>query len=300
MDLNTTQVEYFLTVAKYLNFSEAARQLFVTQSALSKQIAAFENELGFEIFHRTKRSVLLTPAGAILCKDLKELQQSFKHTLDKARQANLGLSGDLHICILDGLTVPQMFLSILSKFEARFPNINLNMSRYSFSKLRDNLNTGSIDLAITLSFEVSDRPEWISSPIVREDDVLAFSRLHHLSKRKNLSFEDVANEFFIVISPAESQNAMNHSLDYCRFQGITLKNIKYCDSLENMMLMLEAGKGVGVVSNHIRFYKNMSIQIVDLYSSNNLMPPKVDIVAVWKKTNYNPTISQFITLLESQ
>ncbi len=298
-DLNSTQFEYFFTVAKYLNFSEAARQLFVTQSALSKQIATLEAELGFELFTRTKRYVRLTPAGTILYNELGDLRRTFQGIIDKAQEANKGLSGELKICILDGLKLPNSLLAILSDFESRYPNINISMSRCSFSKLRDSINLGSVDLAITLSFEMIDRQEWDYSLIVEEDDVLAFSKMHPLLKIENYSFELMMDETFITISPNESQNAMNHSLDYFRDNGIIPSNIRYCDSLESMMLLLEAGKGVGVVSNHIRFYENRSIQIVDLYSINGLVPPKVGIVAAWSKANYNPTIAQFINLLES-
>ena len=91
--MNNTQMEYVLAVYKYLNFSEASRQLFVAQSALSKQIAALECELGFRIFERTKRYVRLTPAGVIYCAEIAELMTSYNKIVEKARGANSGLSG---------------------------------------------------------------------------------------------------------------------------------------------------------------------------------------------------------------
>ncbi len=64
--MNLTQVEYFLEAAKCLNFTAAARTLYVSQPALSKQIALLEKELGVPLFHRENRRVELTEAGICL------------------------------------------------------------------------------------------------------------------------------------------------------------------------------------------------------------------------------------------
>ena len=60
------RIEYFLSVAKHLNFTKAARECFVAQAAISQQIKQFEEELGFKLFERGGGSVKLTPAGAFL------------------------------------------------------------------------------------------------------------------------------------------------------------------------------------------------------------------------------------------
>ena len=57
------QLKYFAAVADTLNFSRAAETLFISQSALSKQVADLERELGMVLLQRDKRSVRLTPAG---------------------------------------------------------------------------------------------------------------------------------------------------------------------------------------------------------------------------------------------
>ena len=61
--MNTTQLECFLAVANFLNFSRAAEQLHITQPAVSHQISSLEDELGTRLFFRTSKSVRLTQAG---------------------------------------------------------------------------------------------------------------------------------------------------------------------------------------------------------------------------------------------
>ena len=61
--MNTTQLECFVEVANYLNFSKAAQQLRLSQPAVSHQINTLEDELGVKLFHRTSKSVRLTQEG---------------------------------------------------------------------------------------------------------------------------------------------------------------------------------------------------------------------------------------------
>ena len=63
--MNTRQIEYFLAVADELSFTRAARRLYVSQTAVTQQIKALEEQLGVQLFERTKKKVVLTPAGII-------------------------------------------------------------------------------------------------------------------------------------------------------------------------------------------------------------------------------------------
>ena len=67
------RIEYFLSVAKHLNFTKAARECFVAQAAISQQIKQFEEELGFKLFERGGGSVKLTPAGAIFARQCQSI-----------------------------------------------------------------------------------------------------------------------------------------------------------------------------------------------------------------------------------
>ena len=61
--MNDLQIDYFLAVARHLSFTKAARELFVSQPAISRQILALEEELGYTLFERTNKSVHMTKAG---------------------------------------------------------------------------------------------------------------------------------------------------------------------------------------------------------------------------------------------
>lgn len=63
MQIDSIQIEYFLAVARYLNFTKAAEFLYVSQSAVSRRVAMLEEQLGVQLIKRNKRNVELTQAG---------------------------------------------------------------------------------------------------------------------------------------------------------------------------------------------------------------------------------------------
>ena len=83
------QIKCFLNVAEYLNFTEAANHLFVAQSSLSRNISNLEEELGMQLFVRTKKYVRLTPCGAVLYEEFSKLLKLGEAAVQKHATPNL-------------------------------------------------------------------------------------------------------------------------------------------------------------------------------------------------------------------
>lgn len=96
------QIKYFLMAARCLNFTEAAKQLYISQPALSQQITAMEKELNMQLFIRSKGKLRLTPAGATFLEELPRYEAIFAEILKKAKFSNEGSYGMLRIGFLQG------------------------------------------------------------------------------------------------------------------------------------------------------------------------------------------------------
>ena len=112
--LTTQQIRFFLEAAECLNFTEAAKRLFVAQSTLSKQIALLEDELGLKLFYRSNRTVGPTPAGSLFRGEMEKVEHRLTEAIDRARHVNRGLDGTLSVGIL-GIIDPSLFVSPLLK-----------------------------------------------------------------------------------------------------------------------------------------------------------------------------------------
>ena len=81
--MNTEQLRYFVSVARYRNFTETAREFYVTQPAVTHQISALEREVGARLFLRTTRNVSLTRAGELFLEDAKRILDQEERALGR-------------------------------------------------------------------------------------------------------------------------------------------------------------------------------------------------------------------------
>lgn len=141
------QIRYFIEVAQRLNFSAAAEKLFVAQSAVSRQIAMLEEELGVALFRRTARSVELTAAGERFLVEAIETYASF----EKLKSVDWNLvdepSGNLAVgmppSLLHALAAP-----VITDFRARYPKVNVRLEQGPTAMLRSELIDGRLDMAV--------------------------------------------------------------------------------------------------------------------------------------------------------
>lgn len=102
-------IEFFLTLAETLNYSDAADRLFITQSALSRTIQQMEREMGVKLFLRTHRSVRLTPAGQSFIDDARDLVSRYHASVEHAHNAYRGEEGRLTFGIHNASVSPVLF-----------------------------------------------------------------------------------------------------------------------------------------------------------------------------------------------
>lgn len=290
--MDTLQIKYFTAVAQYLNFTEAAKQLYVAQPYLSKQIAMLERELNLQLFIRTKRSVRLTPAGTVLLEELNDISRRLDNALEKARQACIGQTGSLSIGCLEALDLSDVFPPLIQSFRRDYPDVSLNLERHSFKALLDALTSRLLDVVITLSFEVKDRPGLCWETIYEHPGSIVMPTSHPLAKLKHINIIDLKDEPFIIISEQESPSGAAEFIQCCRARGFEPNIVKQAPSLESVLLWVESGMGLALLDRHIRLHNNPLIRLIELDENS-----QVGIVAAWKKDNINPTIALFINRL---
>src|SRR4051812_20326900 len=90
-------LRYFVAVAEELHFGRAAQRLHIVQPALSKQIASLENELGLQLFHRTKRRVTITDAGHAFYEEVRVILHRVDRAVELAQMTAAGQVGSLDL-----------------------------------------------------------------------------------------------------------------------------------------------------------------------------------------------------------
>ncbi len=176
-------LRYLLAIAEEANFTRAAEKLFVSQSALSQQIQALEQEVGTVLLDRSKRGVRLTAAGVVLQhhaqRVLRELDQA-----SVAMQELEGLQrGELRVGVVQ--TVNDYLLpSLVTRFNACYPQIKLSVEELSADEIEARLENG--DIQVGLGFMPVSTPNIHAEALFVEQLVLIVARDHPLADRESV------------------------------------------------------------------------------------------------------------------
>ena len=133
------QLQYFLAVAEELNFSRAAARLQIAQPPLSRQIRQLEQELGVELFRRTKRRVELTEVGRVFLEEARQILSQVEEGVRVAQRASRGEIGRLVVGI-EGSSTYDVIPVSLKVYRERFPAVDLVVYASDYR----GANTGSI------------------------------------------------------------------------------------------------------------------------------------------------------------
>jgi DNA-binding transcriptional LysR family regulator len=190
------QLRYVVAVAELGNFTRAAERCFVVQSALSHQIAKLEQELGARLFHRTSRSVALTPAGVALLPAARECLRAAERARTEVGAAIGEIRGRLVVGMIPtaaAVDVP----AALRAFHQEHPQVRVGLLTAGSDALADQVRDGAIDVAFLGLAEGVEIPHVNSRPLARDPLAALLAPGHRLATRTRIRLESIADEQFV-------------------------------------------------------------------------------------------------------
>ena len=168
MDINYELYKVFYHVAASLSFSEASKQLYISQSAVSQSIKTLEKKLGQPLFIRSTKKVQLTPAGQILYAHIEPAMNLIRRGEDQLIDSGLLGLGQLHIGASD--TICRYFLvPYLEEFHRKFPYVPIKVTNATSPSCVTLLEQGKVDLIVT------NFPNLVLNPSYRKKTVCSFT-----------------------------------------------------------------------------------------------------------------------------
>jgi len=254
MDISSLQA--FIAVARHGSFSKASEQLFVTQPAISKRVAALEEELGAQLFNRIARQISLTEAGKQLLPRAQELVHQAEDMQRYASNLNDDISGNLSIAISHHIGLHRM-PPILKEFNLRHPKVRLDIRFEDSEQAFNAVEQGDIEFAIiTLPNELPDK--LIKETIWHDQLNIMVGLEHPLSNQRSVNLTQLAN--YPCVLP--SKDTETHKIIDREFQQLDLQMQVQMETnnLETLKMLVGAGLGWSLlpktmVDNSLRVLK---------------------------------------------
>ncbi|MBT2654980.1 LysR family transcriptional regulator [Bacillus sp. ISL-18] len=288
------QLRYFVSVAEHLNFTEAAKQLFVAQPAVSQQIASLEKAIGLKLFLRDKHSVQLTPAGRVFLNDAIEMLNKADEAVKRARKAAMGEVGQLSIGFLNAPV--KNFLPVLVKeFRRKYSHIQIGLNHYQTGQIAEKLRNAEVDIAFTMSFRPQDIAEWQHKTLFSQPYCVFINQDHPLASKDYISIYDLVEEPFVMLERKESPQGYDHLFTLLANHGFLPNIAIQAERIETVLMFVEAGLGIAVLPKHLQVYANPTLRYLEIEEWDHT----VDIIVAWKQANTNPSIPLFLNELDS-
>ncbi|MGN1001700.1 MAG: LysR family transcriptional regulator [Oscillospiraceae bacterium] len=157
-----TQISYFLTLADVGSFSAAAERLYVSQPAVSKQIALLERDLGFKLFNREDRQIWLTSEGELVRECFQRCEEDVRRTLDEIHRRGAEEKEVLRLGCVGQWNASKFISPVLEHFEETYPQVQITLEAFILKDIIPALQQGEVDMALAHSFFFANRSDMYS------------------------------------------------------------------------------------------------------------------------------------------
>ena len=292
MDINFELYKIFYYAASTGSFSEAARQLFITQSAVSQSISGLEEKTGNALFIRSTRSVKLTDEGQMLFSHIEQAYNFIRAAEGKLQEMKtLGL-GEIRIGIGDTVC-RYLLLPFLKQFIAAYPKIKVKVINRTSPQIIEILKMGRIDLGI-VTLPVADEAVNIIDFRNAEDIFVASSRFEELRNRN----VPVSELVILPLLLLQKDSSTRRNLDsFFENMSITVTPEIELESIELLVEFARIGLGIAHVMKESAetLVKKGELFVVRTVEA---LPPRHLGIATVKKVPLSNAATRFTELLK--
>ncbi len=290
--IDLRQFRYFLAVSEELNFRRAAERLHISQPPLSRQIRQLEEQLGVELFQRSKAGVTLTKAGMAFLPQVKLTLIQAEKAVSVARAAQEASGGQFvvgYTTVFDRSAIPDVF----DVLRHRFPNWRfLTKGKHSIALVRDIKNRVMDAAFIGLHTEADGL---IVETVREEPFIIALPANHPLAKKRMLGVEDLRSE-----STFWFERRLNPGFyDYCQgvFEQIDFKPHVIQEPADHhiMLGLIAAGQGMALLPTSLQHIKRQGVAFRRLKKEFKKL--SMGIAIAYLECNESPVLRSFLDLV---
>ncbi len=259
MDLQ--QLRYVVAVAASSSFTRAAEKCFVTQSALSHQIAALEREIGQRLFVRTSRSVALSEAGAAFLPHARAAVEAADQAVEEAAAASGTIVGSLRLGVIPTVTAMDV-PGTLRAYRLAHPSSRVEMTVGNSDAMIAAVRSGDLDIAL-LGLREGVVPEGVASRILETESLQAVVATDHpFAAEGSVALKDLAGETFADFPVGTAGRAQSDGA--FRAVGVERDVAFEADSAELILDLVASGLAVTLLAPGVVRRSAARVAVVDV------------------------------------
>ena len=288
MDIMT--IKCFISVARCLNFTRAAEECHISQTAMSKKISSLESELETTLFFRDNRQVQLTPAGYEFLHRANTLLEVYQDAVLHTKNVANGYESSLKIGI--GVYEHLLLHDTLEQYLAVYPHADISFSQFSYKVLAEYLNDRLLDIIISTDQYLYRIPD-TEYRIIRDTPwKFVCGSKHPLAQKDQISLEELSDWNFITMNDGTHEQIRRSYIS----SGFGPKRFFRVNSYNTKILMTRANLGISTMPDFMMPYLPKDLHVLNVVP--DYRPRR--FVAAWLIDNNNPAVKNFIDILTAE
>ncbi|MCD7951103.1 MAG: LysR family transcriptional regulator [Erysipelotrichaceae bacterium] len=278
-------IYYFISVVEEGGFSAAGKKYYLSQSAISQQIRKLEDELGFALFDRSTYRPTLTLEG----KKFYALSKKLINTYEK-QMKNI----QIHNSITIGITGPfeKKHLPAIIKRVRDIYDISYEVKKMDFLECVNELQNGTIDIGFNIVNNFENIENIIYYNIYKSHICVVTSLDHPLTSQKQLTIDDIKDEPIIVLSRKLGEHYYQDYMKAFELDGVTPHIIEEVDSLDDFLVSIQFGKGIGLSATEV-VSSNDGVSTIPLENTHH----QAYYAVGYRKDNKNEMVKSCIDII---
>ena len=282
------KLKYFLKAAETLNFSKAAKELYITPQSFGKQITLLEQAMGFPLFERSTRQLRLTAAGKIVYNSLNGMVNELEREYEKICAMGSKRSRQIQIGVFNALSRSKIVSPAVNGILANYPKQDISICMRDMSDLARDIVGGDLDLGITVTHDAE--PQWRNCetiPLVSSPAQIVVSKYHPWYMKDTVTVEEMRQRTFLRM---KMPDFMRNELFYI----VPCKNVTEVDNYETLCLLLDQGECFTVLSSAVDRYCEQHGKGLPLPCDNF----DFSLSLVYSKSNPHPFLPELCAFIQ--
>ena len=287
MDIN--QLNCFISVAQTLNFSEAARRNYVSQSTVSRYVSDLEKEFGVQLFTRSQRDVIITNEGKTLLPYAIEIVDTLKKAKTVIKQMHDGGQGKITIgCDVTSLCFPS---KCISDFNEKYPGITVEVKPLDCADKSQAITGSDFDFCFMPRDMVPENSG--IETLVTHNEMLAIvtAKNYKFKSRKSVSLRDLTGENLLLLSESVAPIVYMEIIDLFRTFHISPNVENTFDDLVSMYVSVSSGLGISIIPQSLATF--ISSGNTDIFPVDDA-DTSIAYVMAWGRNISNPAAKLFV------
>lgn len=296
--MDTDVLRRCVEIAKTLNFSKVAGNSFITQQALSRQVANLEVQLGYKLFERGYHSIQVTPAGKDFIAKTELALKQLDEAVRSGRIIASGKTGILNIGYF-GDTERVVFLQLMSKLRATVPEVIVNARSCTYKQGLEWLDGFLVDIIMCPQLSEADCGRYNVETLPLGDVCVYISASSPLAQKDILKSEDLEDQFLIMQDLSDTKEAEKSlSVIAQSILGHMPERVMLTTDMSSQNMLVESGQGYAIARTCVLDYYKYNPNIV-VKRVENVQNEKDNMAFLWRKDNDNKIVEAFIRLVRA-